>query len=99
VSNTLKNLLAAIGALFLIIAVLYLVTSLFTRFTLIGFGERVTVVDIEGVELQVEVLKDDPEEKKIGIIIRSVKKGPEEEGPEADKVDKGTETGPGGEVN
>lgn len=97
-SDTLKNLLAAVGALFLILVVICLLIALFTDVKILGFARKIEVVGVEGgeelerIELEIKLEKDDPEEKKIGITIRGVGKGPEEEAPEAEIPD---EAGPG----
>jgi protease-4 len=48
-SGTLKNLLAAVGAFFLILLVLSFLIELATKDSTIGFGDKVGVVTIEGV--------------------------------------------------
>jgi protease-4 len=48
-SSTLKNLLAAIGAFFLILIVLSLFIALLAEDSAIGFGDKVGVINIEGV--------------------------------------------------
>lgn len=97
-SDTLKNLLAAVGALFLVLVVICLLISLFTDVKILGFAKKIEVVeveDLERIELEVKLEKDDPEEKKIGITIRGVAKGPEEEALEAQIKDTPHETWPG----
>ena len=94
-SDTLKNLLAAVGALFLILVVICLLIALFTDVKILGFAKKIEVVgvdELERIELEIKLEKDDPEEKKIGITIRGVGKGPEEEAPEVEIPD---EAGPG----
>jgi small subunit ribosomal protein S1 len=49
----------------------------------------------EGGRVEVEVLNVDPEEKKIGLSIRSVKKEPNKEAPEVKKQEQGEEVVPG----
>ncbi len=112
-SDTLKNLLAAVGALFLILVVICLLIALFTDVKILGFAKKIEVVgvevgeggeELERIELEIRLEKDDPEEKKIGITIRGVGKGPEEEAPEAGIPEAGIkdtpdEAGPGKKGN
>jgi small subunit ribosomal protein S1 len=49
----------------------------------------------EGARVEVEVMNVDPEEKKIGLSIRSIKKEPHKEAQEGEEQEKGEEGGPG----